>query len=182
MSKRRKKKNNKKVTIIAKGMEQNNMIITKDSKQSKKMSRIFTKVKPIVKSEKLHNLKKTPLHVSMAMDVYANQLSYKEVADKYKRSKDQVYWLFSKSVKSNFKSLWDIWHNAKKQKKEFNVPFYMKVAAEVVINNKSFEDIATEYNKSLRSVKQVVSTSIKNKLPYIWQLMANNGIVSVKKG
>ena len=121
-------------------------------------------------NESASKVKRIPLHVQVAIDLYINRMTSAEVANKYNRTKRQISWLNSKSIKKNLNAIWAFGHKRSKYLKiSGETPLYMQVAAKL-INGKSIEQVASYYNKSTVYVKRIISI-IKKKLPYMYKFM-----------
>lgn len=115
--------------------------------------------------------KKLPLHVKVAIDLYINKLSFVDVANKYNRTRRQISWLNAKSIKSNLNDIWQFGHKKSRYLQiTQDAPLYMQVAAER-IDGTSVADIARKHNKTATYIKRIISTSIKKKLPYLYQFI-----------
>ena len=126
---------------------------------------------PVNQVSKVH----VPLYVKETIDVIINKMSYDDVAKKYNRTKNQVYWLSSKCGRVKFQELWKRYDHSRKTKSKMNIPFYMIIASEALINNCTIEQIANIYKKSVSSIKKIFNTSLKKNLTYMWELMNKQG-------
>lgn len=120
--------------------------------------------------------KTIPLYVRIAMDLYVNQMPIADVAKKYNRTRQQIYWLNAKSIKHRLPEIWNFGHQqTSKLRLTAEAPRYMQIATSL-LNNESIDDIAKKYNKTTSYVKRIISTSIKDKIPCMYKLIKSRGI------
>ena len=148
------------------------------SANNKKGFKSVAKGNSVVSNSVVKNNINIPMFVKQAIDIYINKLSYDDVAKKYNRTKQQVMWLNSKSIKMQLNELWWLGHerNGSRLKVNQSAPLYMQMAADILVNNMTLADVAKKYHKSKKTVNLLLN-QLKQKIPYMWNLMNNNSLI-----
>lgn len=120
-----------------------------------------------------YNYHKLPLYMRVAFDFYIDHMSINEVAEKYDRTRRQIQWLISKSIRPNLPNLWQQIKKHIKNESIGRIPIYAEIAIDMCRNQLSVIDVMKKYNKSRKQINDSLSRASRQ-LPIIYDFINNN--------
>ena len=129
-------------------------------KNSKSLASIMKQKASIKKSVKNPTLIKKavkrpviPGYVKFALELYTQDMSIGQVADKYQKTDKQITDSISSYIRKKLPTLWKQIHSRLHGGKSLNhIPMYIKIAADICVYGFSVEDIMKQYNLTKKQV------------------------------